>query len=89
MTGLPIIAATEEDSATAHELSAAGAGIRADSGSPGDLVAAIERLREDPDSAKDFGVAGQQYSERVLTEEVAVESYLDWLGGLASRKHSR
>ncbi|MBP2268323.1 glycosyltransferase involved in cell wall biosynthesis [Pseudarthrobacter sp. PvP004] len=89
VTGLPIIAATEEDSATAHELSAAGAGIRADSGSPVDLVAAIERLREDPDSAKDFGVAGQQYSERVLTEEVAVESYLDWLGGLASRKQSR
>ncbi len=89
VTGLPIIAATEAGSATAHELSAAGAGIRAESGSPGDLVAAIERLREDPDSAKNFGAAGQQYSDRVLTEEVAVDSYVEWLSDLASRQRSR
>ncbi len=89
VTGLPIIAATEAGSATAHELSAAGAGIRAESGSPGDLVAAIERLRENPESAKDFGAAGQQYSDRVLTEEVAVDSFVGWLSDLASRKRSR
>ncbi|KUM35571.1 glycosyltransferase family 4 protein [Arthrobacter sp. EpRS71] len=89
VTGLPIIAATEAGSATAHELSAAGAGIRAESGSPRDLVAAIERLREDPDSAKDFGAAGRQYSDRVLTEEVAVDSYVEWLNDLASGQRSR
>lgn len=86
VTGLPIIAATEAGSATAHELSAAGAGIRAQAGSPVDLVAAIERLRTDPDSAKDFGAAGQKYSDRVLTEEVAVHSYVEWLSDLAKRK---
>ncbi|WP_223941279.1 glycosyltransferase family 4 protein [Arthrobacter sp. StoSoilB22] len=89
VTGLPIIAATEAGSATAHELLAAGAGIRAECGSPGDLVAAIERLRKDPETAKDFGAAGRQYSDRVLTEEVAVESYVEWLSDLASRKRLR
>ncbi|MBT2588225.1 glycosyltransferase family 4 protein [Arthrobacter sp. ISL-95] len=89
VTGLPIIAATEAGSATAHELSAAGAGIRAESGSPLDLAAAIERLRTDPDSAKDFGAAGRLYSDRILTEEVAVHSYLEWLSDLASRKRPR
>lgn len=89
VTGLPIIAATDAGSATAHELSAAGAGIRAESGSPAALAAAIEHLRQEPRSAQDFGAAGRQYSHRVLTEEAAVESYVRWLSALASRKQTR
>jgi colanic acid biosynthesis glycosyl transferase WcaI len=88
VTGLPVVAATEAGSATSHELSAAGAGVRAEPGTPEDLVAAIELLREDPGSARDFGAAGQQYSERVLSEEVAVDNYASWLSDLASRKRS-
>ncbi|UKA49889.1 glycosyltransferase family 4 protein [Arthrobacter sp. FW305-123] len=89
VTGLPIIAATEADSATAHELATAGAGIRAESGSPTDLVAAIERLRSNPGFAESFGAAGRQYSDRVLSEEAALNSYVEWLSDLASLRRPR
>lgn len=88
VTGRPVVAATERDSATSHEMSAAGAGLCVDPGVPADLVAAIEQLQENPGSAEDFGAAGRHYSEKVLSEEVAVQSYATWLSDLAFRVNS-
>jgi glycosyltransferase involved in cell wall biosynthesis len=85
VTGRPIVAATERESATSHEMSAAGAGVRVDPGVPADLIAAIEQLQDDPHSAEEFGAAGREYSEKLLSEEVAVDKYVRWLSDLASR----
>ncbi|MFE4196035.1 glycosyltransferase [Paenarthrobacter sp. NPDC056912] len=88
VTGRPIVAATESGSATSHEMAVAGAGLRVDPGVPADLVAAIEQLQEDPVSAEDYGAAGRHYSEKFLSEESAIDNYVDWLSALASRRDS-
>ncbi|WP_405473887.1 glycosyltransferase [Paenarthrobacter ilicis] len=86
ITGRPIVAATEEGSATSHEMTAAGAGLRVEPGVPADLIAAIEQLQEDPRTAEEFGAAGREYSEKLLSEKAAIDSYYAWLSDLAHQK---
>lgn len=83
-TGLPVLAATDEGSITAEEISASGGGIRVDAGDPEALLAAVLTLRDDPVLGKELGSAGRRFRDRTLSEEAAIDNYDAWLGQLAS-----
>jgi colanic acid biosynthesis glycosyl transferase WcaI len=88
-TGRPVVAATGAGTTTAEELTAAGAGVRVDAGSPELLLGAVESLRADPAQAAALGAHGPAYCERVLSESVALDSYDEWVHELVDRHQSR
>lgn len=83
-TGVPVLAATEEDSTTAFEIRQARAGIRVDPNAPAELLEAAELLGADKQLAGQYGRAGHQYARERLSEEAATVRYSDWLLELAS-----
>jgi glycosyltransferase involved in cell wall biosynthesis len=85
-TGLPVIAATHPESATADEIRASGAGVLVDPQRPSALLRGVERLRDDPGEAVSLGSAGPTYAASVLSESAAIRAYSLWLGGLRRNK---
>ncbi|GAB3773369.1 glycosyltransferase involved in cell wall biosynthesis [Nocardioides ginsengisegetis] len=85
-SGTAVLAATEATSTTAEELAAAGAGLRVGPGDPGALVSGVLTLRNDPLTLDELGRRGPDYCARVLSEEVALDAYDDWVRLLHRRK---
>lgn len=81
--GVPVVAATEADSATAEEVRASGAGVVTPSGDPAGLLHAVERVAADRAAAAEMAATGPQYVTSVLSENVAIDSFAEWLEELA------
>lgn len=82
-TGLPVIACTENDSATADEIRASNSGLLVSAGQPGHLQEAAERLEMNPELAASLGSSGIPYVNRTLSEDLAITSYFDWLSRIS------
>lgn len=85
-SGRPVIAATDAGSVTAFEVRSAEAGIRVPPADPEALLAAALELRADPRRATALGKNGQQYQERVLSEDAAIDRFESILGSLAKTR---
>lgn len=83
ITGLPVVAATDENSATADEINTSGGGVRVEPGHPSALLRAIEQLSDSP-QARAYGQSGRDYATNVLVEDVAIEAYSSLVTRLAS-----
>lgn len=85
-TGLPVVAATHSESATADEIRASGAGILVDPQRPSALLRGVERLRDNPVEAQDLGARGPVYASKVLSETTAIGAYSRWLADLTGAR---
>lgn len=83
-SGVPVIAATEEESTTAGEIASSLAGVRVSPESAEDLLAAAERVGSDEPLALALGAAGIRYAETVLSQEEALVQYSKWLNELST-----
>ncbi len=83
--GRAVLAATSAGSTTAHEIQASGAGVRVDAEDPQALLAAALELAADPARRRALGDAGRRYRRDVLSEEVAVDRFEEWLSHHAVR----
>jgi colanic acid biosynthesis glycosyl transferase WcaI len=86
-SGRPVLAATDAASATSSELAAAGAGVRVDPGDPAALLQAALKLGSDRERSLELGERGRCYCEDLLSEEAAIDSYEEWITGLAAHRH--
>jgi glycosyltransferase involved in cell wall biosynthesis len=84
--GIPVIAATDDGSVTAFEISASGGGVRVDAADPTALVEAAEQIGQDPIRASQLGVRGQRFSRDTLNETAAVQHYDEFITSLASSR---
>lgn len=84
--GVPVVAATELDSATAEEIRASRAGVVVPSGDPAGLLRAVEGVAVDRANSAEMAAAGPEYVDAVLSEDVAIDSYATWLESLARRR---
>jgi colanic acid biosynthesis glycosyl transferase WcaI len=82
--GRPILAATDEDSITASEIAASGAGLRVDADRPEALLLTSLELGSDRDRALALGARGRGYCAEVLSAEAAINHYEKWAVGLAA-----
>lgn len=71
----PIVAATNPETPTAHELNSAGAGARVDPGAPESLLCAVLKVGADANGAREMGLEGRRYYERVLTPDSAISAF--------------
>lgn len=83
-TGLPVVAATHPESATADEIRASGAGVLVDPQRPSALLRGVERLRHNPVEAENLGRKGPIYAAGVLSEATAIGAYSQWLASLSN-----
>lgn len=81
----PVLAATDVDSAAAHEVEVSGAGLVVPSGDPAALLAGLEKLRAEPDPEA-LGRRGADYARGALSEEVAFTAYREWAARLLARR---
>lgn len=86
-SGTAVIAATEATSTTAEEVEAAGAGVRVDPGDPAALVSSVLSLRSDPLTLRELGSSGPTYCDKVLSEDVALDAYDEWVRTLHRRRY--
>jgi colanic acid biosynthesis glycosyl transferase WcaI len=84
MTGKPVVAATEQSSAAAAEVRAAGAGVVVAPGDPRALLDAVLRIGRDSSGAARFGEAGKRFSRSILDSGSAIGRYDEWARGLAA-----
>lgn len=78
-SGVPVLAATESDSATAEELGRAGNGTIVPPADPGALLSAAELIVEDIELTERHSTAGIAYAHRVLSESSAIAEYKRWI----------
>lgn len=78
----PVLAATEESSAAAHEVRASGAGVVVTPGDPQAMLDGAAALRELP--RDELGSRGLDYARRTLDEEIALQRYRAWVSSLLS-----
>jgi colanic acid biosynthesis glycosyl transferase WcaI len=79
--GRPVLAATNQRSAAAHEINVSGAGIVVDPGDPAALLTALRSLAVAPSIAQ-MGQLGQDYAKERLSEDAALDAYRAWVDGL-------
>ncbi|MBG6184968.1 glycosyltransferase involved in cell wall biosynthesis [Arthrobacter sp. CAN_A214] len=84
-SGVPVLAATDEGSVTAEEITSAEAGLRVDAGNPAALVAAAEELAANLEAAQQFADNGRRFVETTLSMDHAVDQYHQYLTYLAAR----
>jgi glycosyltransferase involved in cell wall biosynthesis len=84
MTGKPVVAATEQSSAAAAEVRAAGAGVVVAPGDPRALLDVVLRIGRDSSGAARFGEAGKRFSRSILDSGSAIGRYDEWARGLAA-----
>jgi colanic acid biosynthesis glycosyl transferase WcaI len=84
--GVPVIAATDEGSVTASEISRSGGGIRVDAGNPGALVETAEILGQDTVRAAKLGSQGLRFREETLSAAAALSDYDEFITSLASSR---
>jgi colanic acid biosynthesis glycosyl transferase WcaI len=81
--GVPVIAATDEGSATAGELEFSRAGMRVDAADPHALLEAAEELWNDRNAANAMGSRGLKFRHETLSEATAIGHYNDFITSLA------
>lgn len=86
-TGLPVVAATENDSATADEIRSSKAGLLVGAGQPASLLSAAEELHANKDLAARLGAAGAPYVLSELDEDRAINAYTAWLYSMANEQN--
>lgn len=84
MTGKPVLAATEQNSAAAGEVLAAGAGVIVAPDDPRALLNAALSIGRDKVAAENFGIAGKRFSREVLDLGSAICRYEKWCEELAA-----
>lgn len=85
-SGKPVVAATDPAGFTAAELEASGAGVCVPAGEPEKLLAEVLRMGSDFRLANRYGCAGRTYSEELLSEDAALDSYEQWVIELSRRE---
>lgn len=80
--GRPIVAATEAGSATADFVARSGGGVVTSAGHAGDLLAAINRLRREPEFAQQLGHRGKLFACQQLSQPAALRKYDRWIVSL-------
>ncbi len=83
-TGKPVVATTDQSSATAAEVRAAGAGVIVAPADPRALLEAAVTIGRNKTAAKKFGEAGKCFSREVLDRESAIRHYEKWCHELAA-----
>lgn len=83
-TGLPVLAAVEEDGTTAQELHAAQAGVMVAPGQPKLLVDAALELSRDPDRCRELGSNGATHAATHLAQEAALSRNEKWLEAIVN-----
>jgi glycosyltransferase involved in cell wall biosynthesis len=66
-------------------VSEAGAGLAVPPDDPDALVAAVERLADDPDLRAAMGAAGRRWAERWRSPTSVAEAYAELIEGLRDR----
>jgi glycosyltransferase involved in cell wall biosynthesis len=75
VTGRPVVAAVDESSTTAEEISTSGAGLVVPPAAPERLVAEIEALAADPGRYAELAAAGHRFAECTLREATSVDAF--------------
>lgn len=84
-SGIPVIAATDADSATAYEIEASQAGLRVDADEPGELLAAVTELGGNAELRATLGRNGLAFRHNVLGIEAGITSFEKRLLALAGQ----
>lgn len=87
--GRPILAATDANGITAHEVHTADAGTVVPAGDPAAILEGALELAADPVRSSLLGVNGKSYKERVLNEESAIDRFDRLLAELTRRTPPR
>ncbi|OZC96811.1 hypothetical protein CH281_23425 [Rhodococcus sp. 06-221-2] len=74
----PILAATDQRSATASEISQSGAGLRVDPGNPADLISGVTQIMNENDTVKSYGKNGMKYLHSKLDRSHAIDQFESW-----------
>ncbi|WP_354146411.1 glycosyltransferase [Arthrobacter sp. 754] len=86
--GVPVLAATDQESVTSFEITASGGGIRVNAADPVALVDAAQALGQDSSAASELGARGLRFSRDTLSKSAAVDHYDVFITSLAtSRSH--
>jgi colanic acid biosynthesis glycosyl transferase WcaI len=86
-SGVPVLAATDEGSVTAEEITTAEAGLRVDAGTPDALLRGAELLASDKELARRYSKNGRRFVQSTLSEEHAIDTYDRYLTHLAAGSH--
>jgi len=81
--GVPVIAATDEDSVTAYEIENSGGGVRVDANVPLALVETAEALAREPSIAARLAANALRFRQETLSESAAIAHYDDFITSLA------
>lgn len=73
--GKPIVASTSLTGTASNEIIASGAGLVVEAGNPEALLDAVIKIKESPELAMSFGLAGKQYAKANLSPESAIASW--------------
>lgn len=84
--GVPVIAATDEDSVTAFEIENSGGGLRVDAAEPAAIVEAAEALSKEPSRGARMAENALRFRHETLSESAAVAHYDDFITSLASSR---
>ncbi|KQR03537.1 glycosyl transferase family 1 [Arthrobacter sp. Leaf141] len=84
--GVPVIAATDEDSVTAYEIENSGGGVRVDADDPLALVLTAEALANEPSIGAKLAENALRFRHEILSEAAAVAHYNDFITSLASSR---
>lgn len=82
--GVPVLAATDAASVTAHEVAVSEGGLRVDPANPEALLEASQLLGADVAMAASLGAAGLRFRRETLSEQAALDHYDDFIKSLAS-----
>jgi colanic acid biosynthesis glycosyl transferase WcaI len=83
--GRPVVASIDEGSEVARVLDEAGAGLSIPPDDADALVAAIERLVDDPQSRRAMGERGRRWAEAWRSPDSVAGTYADLVAELADR----
>lgn len=84
--GVPVIAATDEDSVTAFEIDTSGGGVRVDASNPLALVETAEALAMEPLASAHLAENALRFRNETLSEGTAIAKYDDFITSLASSR---
>lgn len=88
-TGLPVLAAVDAGSVTAEEIAASGGGLLVEPDAPEALLAAAERLADDPAMAAALGAAGLSYRRDRLSVDAAISGLSATLAAAVTGRQQR
>lgn len=83
----PVVAATEDDSASADEVRAAGAGPIVAPGEPAALLRAVEEMAANDEGSLHHGSSARRFADANFSAASAVTRVSDWLESLSRTTH--